>query len=286
MATFVHEAQVGVHHETTVDVVDAQLGVAGSSGIELEVSLSADGVRIEVNLVGTNSVNRGDVHGGSVIRGVDNLVGEIGDILHVHKDTTTIGTKVDGTRPFGLREGKLVLGDTGVGEVVTDGELASLLAHGGHGDTLKVGIGLPCSAAFLGEDTGGGTDIDGTSGILNEGAVSGDGGIAQGDKFDGRVGAGIVEDGNIGEIRGEVLESKDDAILTVALVDHHVADGTWEPSITVVVDCVDVENTAGDIVPVSIGDVLVGEGGGEVHILEMGDADSMEAWAAVSYTLA
>ena len=117
------------------------------------MSLIGDGVGIEVNLVETNGVNRGDVNSGSVVGRVDNLVGEVGDILHVHEDTTSVGAEVDGTRPFGLGEGEIVLVDASVGDVVADRQLAGLLADGGHGDTLNLGVGLPGGVAFLGEDT-------------------------------------------------------------------------------------------------------------------------------------
>ena len=228
--------QVAIGDEAAVNVVDAELGIAGGGSIEFEVSFGADGVRIEVYLVGADGVDSGDVNNGGVVLGVDNLVGEVGDILDIHEDTAAVGAEVEGTGPFGFGESELVLGDAGVGDVVADGQVAGLLAHGGHRDILEVGVGLPSGAAFLGEDALVGADEDGSGGVFNEGAIGGDSGVRKGKEFEIGGGAGGIDDGDIGEVGRVFVEGEDKTVDTVAMVNNDVADGTGEPNVIVIAD--------------------------------------------------
>lgn len=263
-------AQVGVRYESAGDVIDAELCIAGGSSVELEVSLSADRIGIEMNLVNTDSV---DCRNTNVVLRIDDLVGEVCDILHIHEDSAAIGAEIDGTGPFGLGESVEVLGDTSVGEVVTCGQFAGLLTHRGHGDTLEVGISLPCGGAFLGEDTFGGTNEESSGGVFNDSAVGRNGRICQRKGLERRRTTRIVNDGYISEVRREVLEGEDKTILSVTVVNNHVADGAGKPGIVVVIDGVGMERGFGDANLSMIRDILVGKSGREIHILKMRDAD-------------
>ncbi len=242
MFAFGDIAKVAVHDEAAVDVVDTDDGIAGDSSVKVEVSLSTDRVGVEIDLVKTNSVDSGDVDGGSIILGVDNFVGEVSNILHVHKDTTSVGTEVDSAGPLGFGKGEFILGDTCVGDVVSDGQFAGLLADGRHRDTSEVIVGLPSGVAVFGEDTIGGANIDGTIGDFYHGAVGGKRRIGQGGSLNRHCAATrIVKDHNVGERGVEVFKGNDETILTFAGVDSDVADRTGEPSAVVVVNGVDME---------------------------------------------
>lgn len=174
MFAFGDIAKVAVHDEAAVDVVDTDDGIAGDGGVKVEVSLSADRVGVEIDLVKTDSVDSGDVDSGSIILGIDNFVGEVSNILHVHEDTTSVGAEVDSAGPLGFGIGEFILGDTCVGDVVSGRQFAGLLADGCHRNTREVVVGLPRCVAVFGEDTIGGADVDGTIGDFHHGAVGGE----------------------------------------------------------------------------------------------------------------
>ena len=265
-------AEVAVHHHATVEVVDAELCVAGSFSAQGEVSHVGDGVRIEAEGAGAGGGDGGDV---DEVGSLNDIVGEVGDIGHIHEDAAAVGAEVDGAGPFGACESIVVGGDAGVGEVAADGIGLGLLAHGGHGDVGQTAVGVPTSG--LVEETLGGADVDVSGGILDDGAVGGNVLIAvvinvDGETLDAVVGLrSVVDDGDIVVLLGIALEGENQAVVAFAGVDGDRADGAVEPLAAVDLEGIDIQHTvAVGVVHIAADEVV---SLGEVDILETADAE-------------